>query len=327
MHFSGALTPHELGELAALWRATSRADHQPVEWTAEELAEELADPHVHLATDSQTIRVNGELVAAVNTRHFPADGAGDEKVHIDGAVHPDHRGQGHGRALAQWGVQRARDILAESASSGPRFIRVMTARENERAHRLYERLGFTPVRWFEDLRRPLTEHDAIEPDATAHMGFRVIAWDPNRADEAREVKNLAFTDHWGSSPTSPDDWNQQIGGYASRPDLSFMAVDETGALIGLAVNKRFPSDDAVLGGRYAWVATLGTLREWRGKGVGTALVTRSLQAFAADGNDHAAIGVDSDNPSGARRLYAALGFEPWKRQVCHQLHLPATTTA
>jgi len=58
---------------------------------------------------------------------------------------------------------------------------------------------------------------------------------------------------------------------------------------------------------------------WRGRGVASALVVRSLQAFEAAGLSHAALGVDGDNPTGAAHLYRSLGFEPHRRSVTYEI--------
>ncbi|MEY4339879.1 MAG: hypothetical protein RLZ14_1729, partial [Actinomycetota bacterium] len=87
------------------------------------------------------------------------------------------------------------------------------------------------------------------------------------------------------------------------------------------LNKRYEADDKLLGRRDAWIDNLGTLPEWRGRGVATALIAASLHAFTAEGLTHASIGVDSENPSGAARLYRALGFAPVRRSITHQLQV------
>lgn len=321
MQLGGPIVPDDYEEIAHLFNASLQSEGVPVNFDADQIHEELAEPFVRPATDSQTVRLDGRVVGAVFTRHRAPGETGDESVHVMGDVLPDERGKGIGRVLFEWGVQRAHEILATSAGTAPRFIRATCQLANTPAQRMYEHQGLTAVRWFEDLRRPL--HDGgLSPEAMANPdGVQVIAWDVARNEEARLVRNASFADHWGSSPDSPAAWNLLVNSHGARHDLSFMAIDGSGSLVGFALNNYYPSDDEVVGARQAWVGTLGTLREWRGKGVGTALIAHSLAAFAADGIEVAAIGVDSDNPSGARRLYSALGFEPWLRQVCHQVAL------
>ena len=49
------------------------------------------------------------------------------------------------------------------------------------------------------------------------------------------------------------------------------------------------------------------------------MIAHSLHAFAAADLTHASIGVDSENPTGAARLYRSLGFERAQRSITHQL--------
>ena len=48
---------------------------------------------------------------------------------------------------------------------------------------------------------------------------------------------------------------------------------------------------------------------WRGRGLASALISRSLQALKAAGMDEAELGVDSQNESAAYRLYENLGYK------------------
>jgi ribosomal protein S18 acetylase RimI-like enzyme len=52
-----------------------------------------------------------------------------------------------------------------------------------------------------------------------------------------------------------------------------------------------------------------------------ALLTRSLQMFKDMGMDHAALGVDTKNLSGALDLYQSVGFRVEKRQTAYRKKL------
>jgi ribosomal protein S18 acetylase RimI-like enzyme len=171
------------------------------------------------------------------------------------------------------------------------------------------------VRYGEELLRPLVDL----PPLTVPNGIAIVPWPDDRDEDIRTEKNIAFADHWGSTPTSPHHWEQAVRGFGSRADLSFIALDHAGNVVGHCLNKRFETDDDLLGRRDAWIDNLGTLPQWRGKGVASALIAHSLHAFAAAGCTHASIGVDSDNPTGAARLYRQLGFETNQRDITHQL--------
>lgn len=66
-----------------------------------------------------------------------------------------------------------------------------------------------------------------------------------------------------------------------------------------------PDDETEAGEFY--LDSVGVLPEFRGHGVGRALLQAMTQKAHAEGYEHVAIIVDQDNPS-AERLYARLGF-------------------
>lgn len=49
-------------------------------------------------------------------------------------------------------------------------------------------------------------------------------------------------------------------------------------------------------------------RPWRGRGLGRALLLESLRLFKSRGYAKAGLSVDSENSSGALRLYESVGF-------------------
>jgi ribosomal protein S18 acetylase RimI-like enzyme len=167
--------------------------------------------------------------------------------------------------------------------------------------------------------RPMTPADL--PAVGVIDGVRVLPWDDERFEEIRQVRNIAFIDHWGSTPLTPEFWAQHTRGHGARQDLSFIVVDDDDRVVAYCFNSRYPDDDEVLGRKDAWIDNLGTLPGWRGRGIASLLIAHSLAAFAADGLTHASIGVDSDSPTGAARLYRSLGFEPEQRSITYELEV------
>jgi ribosomal protein S18 acetylase RimI-like enzyme len=291
-------------------------DGAPVMPTVEALRSEIDGDHVVLATDVRVASVGEAAVGYVYTFYLPSD-ATLERCYVFGCVDPEHRGQGVGRALIAWGIERASAQLRSSGSALPKVIRVDARAQVETAHRLFDRMGFTSVRWFEELLRPLTDL----PERRTVPGIDIVVWPDDRDEEIRIVKNIAFADHWGSTPTSTHHWAEMVRGYGARPDLSVVALDADGAVVAHCMCSRYPEDDALLGRSDGWVSYLGTLPQWRGKGLASALIIESLHRFAADGLTHASIGVDADSPTGAARLYRSLGFEPNQQSVTHEIVL------
>jgi len=54
---------------------------------------------------------------------------------------------------------------------------------------------------------------------------------------------------------------------------------------------------------------IGTMRAYRGIGLGRALLRHGTRDLAARGAQEVVLGVDSENPNGAVRLYSGHGYE------------------
>jgi ribosomal protein S18 acetylase RimI-like enzyme len=69
-------------------------------------------------------------------------------------------------------------------------------------------------------------------------------------------------------------------------------------------------------GDWGWIGTLGVRPAWRRRGLGLALLYESFRRFAERGETLAALGVDSENPTGATRLYERAGMRVlWRADV------------
>ena len=303
----------DFARLAVLQNAVNSAAGWHMVTSGEELEDEISAPYVSLPADGRCIEADGVLVGYVHT--YMVDSTERElRCHVFGGVHPDHRRRGHGTALLGWGVARALEQLGSNPLGLPTAVRVESMAGDSATEALLASHGFVPVRWFNDLRLALTAAPHLAPPA----GVTVAPWDPGRGEELRTVKNDAFRDHWGSTPTSIEGWAQMTGGFGARPDLSFMAL-EGDRIVGLLLSHRYPDDDAVIGGRYGWVDKIATLRSHRGRGIATALLGAAIGAYAREGLTHAALNVDTGNPTGAFGLYTRLGFEPFRGAVTHEL--------
>ena len=290
--------------------AIQRADGVPFVTSRAEIDEWVAEPHFDPGEDAVVAAVGGQVVGYAVAGHAPS-GERLERVHLQGGVLPDHRGTGIGSALLEWQIERGREHLAGYDHDLPKYIRTWEYDFQQGAHRLFEDHGMVPVRWFEELIRP------VDPIAST-TDVSIVPWESEHSAAVLAVKNAAFADHWGSTPTDPETWGLWMDAENTRLDLSFVALDGD-EIVGFALNGHYPADEEVLGRKDGWIESLGVSRSHRGRGIASALIARSVAAFAEAGFDSAMLGVDSANPTGARGLYERLGFEPLHRAVSHEL--------
>lgn len=307
----------DIAAIAALVRRAEADDGVPRVLADDELAQDLVAPHVELDADTRVAVRHGELVGWAYVWNPPARERLD-RAELYGEVAPEHRGTGVGRVLLGWSVDRARERFAGRASGLPRFVRVDAYDWLEDRHCLYRRMGFEAVRWRDELIRPLSDL----PPVPVPSGVTLLPWPHDRNDEIRVVRNAAFADHWGSTVVEPALWRDFVAGHGARPDLSVIALDDaTGQVIGLCVNQTYPEDEAVTGRRDGWIANVGTLTAARGRGVASAMIAWSLAAFADAGLTHAMLEVDTENPTGAARLYRNLGFQGHHRSITYEIEV------
>jgi mycothiol synthase len=306
--------------LASLLNVASVVDGRAQHQVGEELREEFDSMPVDLPVDTLAAW-DGDRLVGVAYMMYLRSTVREERCYVLGTVHPDHRGRGIGRRLLEWGLGRGTALLQGSGNDLPKYLRVDAACVNTSAIRLFERFGLEPIRYFADVRADLSQPtpDRLRPGA----GFRIVPWDLARNEEARLVKNAAFMDHWGSTPTPPEWWATQTSGFGSRPDWSYFALDDDDRIVGHLITHRFENDDELLGAKYAWIDNIGTLAQWRGRGIASGLITTALAKYREEGMQFAALGVDSANPTGAYRLYESLGFRLWREFVNYQRDVSA----
>lgn len=163
--------------------------------------------------------------------------------------------------------------------------------------------GYRPHRYFPLMTIALGEH-ADRPRWPE--GIAVRSFEPGRDDRTvHEVYVEAFTDHWHFTRSTFETWAARSTARENfDPRLWFVAEagsEPVGVLLA------YPYDDL------AWVQTVAVRREWRGRGLGLALLRHAFARFIDLGFTRAELEVDADNATGAARLYLRAGMTEKRR--------------
>ncbi|MCU0488773.1 MAG: GNAT family N-acetyltransferase [Anaerolineales bacterium] len=285
--------------------------------TLDERLRDFDDPETNPETDSLLALTPDSQVAGLAWVFSNPEADHDYSAYLWGEVHPAHRGRGLGSALLQWMEARGREILATRPRNVPHYLKHgCLDRLNDRIQ-LFESHGFTAARSFYQMRRDLS---LPIPELPLPEGIRITGWQIEHASEARQVLNLAFRDHWGAAPVSEDAWQLFFGGHPDfRTDLSMMAwadlPDGKQQMVGISLVRVSETENQALNLKEGWVADLAVLREWRRLGIATALLCETMQGFKVAGLETAGLGVDTENLTGALRIYERLGFYPVSRRL------------
>jgi mycothiol synthase len=303
-HYAGE---PDITGLVELWNAAYRADDVELVWTDESLRVELAHPTNHDPTRDMIVGEIGDRIVGVGTAHwFMRDG--EYQAELDGAVMPEYRRRGIGRAILRWSEHRAAEV-AEENGAAPRWLGAWKNDSQVGDIALLGREGYAPVRYFFEMERDLS---LPIPDAPVPEGLEIR---PVRdADERRifEAENEAFRDHWGHREFVDADFARQVA--SPEHDTSLWQVAWDGdEVVGAVSVWIYPEENRTLGVSRAWLERVSVRRRWRRRGVARSLIAAAMRAIRVKGLATAALGVDADNPTGALGLYEGLGFGVHKR--------------
>ena len=300
------VTEKDIPAWVELLAAAERVDHTDEHFNEQDVAEDLAAPLFNRQRGTLA-GFDGETMAALGVAWVRNGADPVHRMVLNGTVHPAYRGRGLGTRLLEWGEAAARRLHDERFPGRPLELDLPCISTNTGASALFERRGYKPSRYFSDMRRRL--NGELPPTAPVE-GFEFVAYRPELDAQALAVKNEAFKDHWGSSPSSAEQWHSAFAGSASfQPDLSFLAVHAgTLAVAGLIMAKHYEADSAATGVRDAYIDIVGTLREARRCGVASRLLAESMHAARAAGFDTVSLGVDTQNPTGAVGVYERAGL-------------------
>ncbi|HEU5271403.1 MAG TPA: GNAT family N-acetyltransferase [Jatrophihabitans sp.] len=290
-------------EWAELVNTLAKADDTGEFYDEADLAEELGWAGFDPRRDSLAAWQDGRLVGFLNvTVSGNLDRAGQASAQLDGGVHPDYRGRGIGRQLMDTMEPRAAELVRQRhPGAATAVLRAGGGVAGASVRPLLERRGYRQVRHFHHLERPLPG-ELPEPPA-----LPVRRFSPELTEQVRLAHNEAFAEHWGSSPRTPENWRELVESRSSRPELSFLSLAEDGTVDAYLLSWQWQPGELHIG-------LVGTRPRARGRGLARACLAAALRAGAEDGLTRANLGVDSENATGAGRLYASVGFQP-KRVV------------
>lgn len=169
---------------------------------------------------------------------------------------------------------------------------------------IYERHGYTLGRYFARL-------DLLDPGKLNPLpdieGIEIRLFNPaTEAEKFLAAYNLGFEGHFEHHPVSWSEFFDIMKTGWFQPNLMYVAVKD-GEFLGVCWNvlQRQPEADGFLWGV---VSELGVIPDWRGKGLGRALIRRGMLGLRDAGAQRICLWVDYANPFGAKKLYYSEGF-------------------
>lgn len=202
------------------------------------------------------------------------------------------RGRGLGTEILERGEEFAR-------TRGLRKILTGAAEPDAAARELFELRGYREARRFYEMAIELTEPPAAP---VVPVGLVVDELHDDEYEVFYDALNEAFAEHWEWHPQPFEEWlERRQGEHRDEHGPIWFVVRDGDELAAVTRN-----DANVSGGGH--VGAIGVRPAWRGKGLGKALLYRTFGEFWRRGTTRVTLGVDSQNETGAVRLYERVGM-------------------
>ena len=269
------------------------------DYTAEDVVADLRWPGLVLEQD--TVLVVDERGAAhtvVAWAYCHNDGHGEPETDL--YVHPQTDG-----AVGPWAVdwieRRAAEILASGTKPDPHVSIGNWTNDAVRAGWL-QRAGWKPVRTFYRMVADLAPDTAV-PELPAGVVVKLGGTDEELRRAVHTCVSEAFRDHWEATERTYEAfWNRAQANAGYDPSLVWLVeVDGQPAAAQIGTTQMAADNTG-------WINYVAVRRDYRGRGLAKLLLRLGFAEFARRGWAHAQLAVDSDNPTGALRLYEAVGM-------------------
>ena len=270
--------------------------------------------------DVTIVEADGRIVAY--SRVFWSElNEGGRGYNCFGFVAPEWRRRGIATALLPRNEALLRATAAEHHGVAPKWLESEGIETNAGNVALLENAGYRAVRWFYDMVRPTLDEIPDVP-LPERIGVRPVTRGQYRS--IWEAATEAFRDHWGERDESEEAW-ARFRDEPSYADPSLWRIGWEGDQIaGLVINTVPVDANAHFGRQRGYVDMVAVRRPWRRRGLARALLADGLRAMRDAGLTSANLGVDTENPTGALRLYEDLGFAPEKRFASYRKPLEGT---
>jgi mycothiol synthase len=144
------------------------------------------------------------------------------------------------------------------------------------------------------------------PEPALPEGLALRSYRSDDSEVLRAAVNETFADDWHFHEVSASNFNEfYVKQRYHDPALWLLAWDGD-ELAGFVLATSGRGADPELG----WVGTLGVRPGWRRRGLGEALLRAAFAELYARGHRRVGLGVDTENVTGALRLYERVGMRP-----------------
>ena len=315
--FRPFLGAEDYPQMVAVVAASAEADKIEMVSTVEDIANDYShlvnsDPY----QDMIFAEINNEVIG-YSRGFWRQEDNGPRIYGSTGFLAPAWRRKGIGTSMFHWIENRMRTIAESQAAGETGLFERPVNQGNVGLAAMLEKNNYKPVRYVVEMVRP--DLDNI-PDFPMPDGLDVRPVLPEHYRAIWDADKEAFRDHWGYSEPGEEEYQAWLDNKTIfQPQLWQIAWDmSTNEIAGQVRTFINTAENEKYNRKRGYTEFISVRRPWRKRGLARALIVRSLRLQKEHGMTESALGADSENISGATRVYEDCGFQVTKRHTIYR---------
>ena len=196
-----------------------------------------------------------------------------------------------------------------------------TDSENRDYMQLLEKLGFKRIRAGSTMEMDLAD---VSRNVVENKQVAIGSLQNDREDHIELINRLdneIYKEDFNFRPDTLDETRYRLflSPYFTQREIFFAVFNgEKVGYVSVAVDEKYSLEKRVRTGR---ISSVGMLKGYRRRGIGTMLMLHGLETLKAKGMTKAILHVDDYNPTEALTLYKKVGFTVKKRDFTYEREL------
>lgn len=298
--------PEDLATMASVITRSREADGVVYVTTADDLASDFEDPQdFDPRTDVLIVEAEGRIVGVSRVSLRKRKNSLSAYNHSVELL-AEWRGKGIRERLFQYNEEYIR-ARARKEGSGCRNVMELWAGDHENEWKdIIVAHGYHPVQHVIDMFRSLDEI----PDMPLPEGFEIRPVRPEHYPEIIQADRDSSAQDWDFRE---EDWTEErfykfLKSTGSRPELWQVAWNGD-TLAGMVLNYIVDEENEGRVKKRGHTEHVSVREQFRGLGLGRALLASSFRMLKANGMDEAVLGMEVENPHDPLRLYQGMGYQ------------------
>ncbi len=242
--------------------------------------------------------------------------SGDVNLNMMGGLEKEYIQTTIPQAMLNYTERKLREMVAGITTEGEnRFCKRLVIKAKKQLN-FFIKNNYTPVRYYSLMVRPIEKPLGKYP---LPEGIEIKPAKPEDYRKIWEANVEAFMDHWGITQRREEHYQNWLRNPQFQPNLWKVAWqgEEVCAMVENYIDA---NTNTGLNIKRGYLEGIFVRRPWRKRGLAKAIIAESIRMFKDIGMTETALGVDTENLSGALRLYTALGYEVVEGQTSVILH-------